>query len=241
MDRFERELTDLYPALRNFAYKLAGKKHAADDLVQETMLKALANRDSFEIGTNLRSWTFTIMRNHFYTESVRKSARGHVSFDDPVCPIPEIGKSGNQLASLEVTQTLEAISTLSGRYAAVLAMMGIGMTYEEVAERMQLPLGTIKSRVSRGRAALERKLNEPPRPREESFESRTVVPFLGVTSTPRAKRAITARPVVLPQSRMELLLPVQGPLETLRSLGCALRVAETRANGGFRLRTFVLG
>jgi RNA polymerase sigma-70 factor (ECF subfamily) len=140
------------PHLRAFAISLTSDGTRADDLVQETLLKALANLDRFEPGTNMRAWLFTILRNLFHTE-FRKRRREIEDTDGAVAArvaiVPE--QEGHvALAELQV-----ALAKLSPKHREVLVLVGAqGLSYEETAQICGTHIGTIKSRVNRARSRL---------------------------------------------------------------------------------------
>ncbi len=152
-DAFRRELTGLIPHLRAFARTLAGEPASADDLAQDAMMKAWDARASFQMGTNMKAWTFMILRNQFYSEKRRAwrqtqldqeaAERTLVAIDDPASP----------LALDELRQGL-AMLPPEQREALVLVGAG-GFAYEEAAAICACAVGTVKSRVSRARHALQ--------------------------------------------------------------------------------------
>jgi len=152
-EAFRRELVVLIPHLRAFARTLCGDPTAADDLAQDAMLKAWDARASFEMGTNMKAWTFMILRNQFYSEKRRSwrqsqldqeaAERTLVAVDDPEAPV----------ALDELRQGL-AMLPLEQREALVLVGAG-GFAYEEAAAICECAVGTVKSRVSRARRALQ--------------------------------------------------------------------------------------
>jgi len=140
------------PSLRAFAISLCGNVDRADDLVQETMLRALANIDSFQPGTNMSAWLFTILRNHFRSE-YRKRRRevedtdGH--YADSLKTQPE------QLGQVEFREFKEALSRLPADQREALILVGAsGFSYEEAANICGCAVGTIKSRVNRAHTRL---------------------------------------------------------------------------------------
>jgi RNA polymerase sigma-70 factor (ECF subfamily) len=146
------------PHLRAFARSLATSKDQADDLVGEAVARALAAAHQFRPGTNFKAWIFTILRNAFYTEG-RKRWNRVVALDDNVYNQPSIGPT--QEDSLEFCDFRRAFIQLSPRQREVLMLVGNGdLSYEEVAEHCQCPVGTVKSRVSRARLDLRRMLDE---------------------------------------------------------------------------------
>ena len=149
------------PALRAFARSLTHDPTEADDLVQETLTKAIAKLHQFEPGTRLRSWLFTIMRNSFHT---RRGRRGREPTGAADCVSGKPWAAASQDWSAELRQTLDAVRRLprTQRETLVLvAMLGLG--YDEAARICGCPIGTIKSRLNRARARLRAAL-EPPEP-----------------------------------------------------------------------------
>lgn len=140
------------PRLRAFAASLAGNMDRADDLVQETLVKALANIDSFRPGTNLTAWLFTILRNHFRSEYRKRrreveDADGHHT--DSLRAQPE------QLGRIELNEFKEALAKLPPDQREALVLVGAsGFSYEEAAQICGCAVGTIKSRLNRGRTHL---------------------------------------------------------------------------------------
>ena len=152
-EAFKRELVQLIPHLRAFARTLTGDPASADDLAQDAMMKAWDARTSFQMGTNMKAWTFMILRNQFYSEKRRSwrqsqldqeaAERTLVAVDDPEAPVA-LDELRLSLAALPAEQ----------REALILVGAG-GFAYEEAAEICQCAVGTVKSRVSRARKALQ--------------------------------------------------------------------------------------
>ncbi|MGB7831063.1 MAG: sigma-70 family RNA polymerase sigma factor [Xanthobacteraceae bacterium] len=145
------------PNLRAFATSLSGSLDRADDLVQETLLRALANIDSFQPGTNLSAWLFTILRNQFRSE-YRKRRRevedvdGH--FASTLISHPE------QDSRIELEEFRQALDELTNDQREALILVGAsGFSYEQTAEICGCAVGTIKSRVNRARIKLARLLS----------------------------------------------------------------------------------
>ncbi len=155
---FKRDLVTLIPHLRAFARTLCGDAAAADDLAQDTVMKAWDARSSYQMGTNMKAWTFMILRNQFYSEKRRSwrqtqldqeaAERTLVAIDDPASP----------LALDELRQALTMLPT-EQREALILVGAG-GFAYEEAADICGCAVGTVKSRVSRARRALQAILEE---------------------------------------------------------------------------------
>ncbi|MFN3582825.1 sigma-70 family RNA polymerase sigma factor [Phenylobacterium sp.] len=146
------EVVSLIPALRAFAWSLSHNGSDADDLVQDTLIKAWSNRDKFEPGTNLRAWLFTILRNTYYTNVIRR--RREVR--DETGEYAEGLKSPpTQDWSVAMRALQAALQQLPDEHREALILVGAaGLSYEEAAEICGCALGTIKSRVNRARARL---------------------------------------------------------------------------------------
>lgn len=143
--------------LRQFAQRLTGNPHRADDLVQATMLKAWANRDSYKPGTNLRAWLFTILRNAFYSD-LRKYRREVEDIDG--LRAGALAQEPCQDHVLSLNELIAALGNLPERQRKPLVLMGAyGFSQLEASSACGCSVGTIKSRVSRGRTTLSAVLN----------------------------------------------------------------------------------
>ena len=146
------DVIGMIPALRAFAWSLSHNASDADDLVQDTLIKAWTNREKFELGTNLRAWLFTILRNTYYTAIVRR--RREVRDEDGAYAAT-LTSPANQDWSLAVGALETALRKLPDEHREALVLVGgAGLTYEEAAVICGCALGTIKSRVNRARARL---------------------------------------------------------------------------------------
>jgi RNA polymerase sigma factor (sigma-70 family) len=149
---FKQELAAVLPHLRAFARGLAGRPDFADDLVQEAVLKAWAARDRFTPGTNFKAWTFVILRNCFRTEMRRSKFQGDYDEADAERRLTSRPEQEDALQLDDLQSALRAIGT--ERREALLLVGAGGFSYEQAAEITGCALGTIKSRVARGRAEL---------------------------------------------------------------------------------------
>lgn len=151
-DPFKRDLLELIPFLRAFARSLCGNPETADDLAQEALVKAWQSRDTFEAGTNLKAWLFTILRNQFYSD--RRRAWRQTPWDqDAAERIP--GSDGEQSWAAELSDTARALSCLSDEQREALILVGAGgFSYEDAAAICNCAVGTVKSRVARARKSL---------------------------------------------------------------------------------------
>ena len=149
---FKRLMTSSIPALRAYARNLCRDEHVADDLVQDTMVKAWAARERFAEGTNFKAWTYTILRNQFLSQMRRKRFTGE--YDEAVAEIV-LRAPADQDRRLHVEDVERAMARLPEAQRQALLLVGAEeLTYEEVAAVTDVPLGTVKSRVARGRTAL---------------------------------------------------------------------------------------
>lgn len=157
-DEVKAAFTQYLPDLRAFARSLIGSPDRADDLVQETLLKAWAARDRFEPGTNMRAWLFTILRNSFYSNR-RRAGR---EVEDPDGLISNRQESPpDHMSKLELHDFRRALLALpDDQREALILISASGFSHEEAAEIMGCAVGTIKSRVSRARKALETMFEE---------------------------------------------------------------------------------
>lgn len=154
---FKRELTLLLPHLRAFARGLCGRADYADDLAQEAAIKAWGARQTFAAGTNMRAWTFTILRNHYLSE-LRK-ARREADIEDGAAERLLV-TAGDQEDRVHLSDMEEALRKLPPeRREAVLLVGAGGFSYEEAARICDCAIGTMKSRVARARRDLAAMLN----------------------------------------------------------------------------------
>lgn len=158
--RTEEQVVDLIPALRAFAHTFTSASFEADDLVQETLFRALRSIDQFEPGTNLKSWLFTIMRNAFRTEYRLRMRESPGSTNCAELPIPT---DPTQEWSVLNGELRTALGLLSPEHREVLVLVaGFGMSYKEAAEICNCAIGTIKSRLSRARDELTAQMHGNP-------------------------------------------------------------------------------
>jgi RNA polymerase sigma-70 factor (ECF subfamily) len=140
------------PSLRAFAISLSGRLESADDLVQETLLKAWANAYSYQPGTNMRAWLFTILRNTFF--SLRRQHGREVQDTDGIYA-QRLATPAAQEGALDLADFRTALAKLPIEQREVLIMVGAsGLSYEEAAAVCNIAVGTVKSRMSRARATL---------------------------------------------------------------------------------------
>ena len=151
-DTFRRDLMALLPQLRAFARGLCGRPEQADDLVQETVMRAWTAQGSFTPGTSMKAWTFTILRNHFLND-LRKNRR-QTQLEPGVAEVTLVDRA-TQEEGLHMQDLQRALAQLPEERREALLLVGAGgFSYEEAASICGVPIGTMKSRVARGRGQL---------------------------------------------------------------------------------------
>lgn len=157
-EKFQTNLMNLQSNLLNFAYMLTSNRDDAYDLLQDTTLKALDNEDKYTENTNFKGWVFTIMRNIFIN-NYRRSSRAATVVDttenlyhlnlsqDSGLDTPE--------GSFHASEITDAIDSFADEYRIPFSMHVAGYKYNEIAEHMNLPLGTVKSRIFFARKKLQ--------------------------------------------------------------------------------------
>lgn len=150
---FKTELLAAIPSLRAFGVSLTQNSDRADDLVQETLVKAWDKQDSFQPGTNLKGWLFTILRNEFYSQMRR---RGREVQDSDGIMTERMAVHPSQPGTLDLNDFRAALAQLPEDQREAIILIGAsGFSYEEAAEICGCAIGTIKSRVSRARSRLQ--------------------------------------------------------------------------------------
>jgi RNA polymerase sigma-70 factor, ECF subfamily len=167
-DAIRTEMIQLLPRLRAFGRSLTGVQDQADDLVQQTVEKGLRNIDSYTPGTRLDSWLFRIMRNTWIDG--HRARRPTVTLDDVDIVSPLIGEDGRDVTEtrLYLAQVRQAMGRLPEDQRVILMLVCVeGLSYREVAQSLEIPEGTVMSRLSRGRLALAAMLDTLPRPLDQ--------------------------------------------------------------------------
>lgn len=146
--------------LNKFAWRLTNNAHDADDLVQSALLRALEKKHLFKDGTNLYSWVSKIMFNLFVSKYRRT-----VKFESQYDPEPYLEKQSvkpAQEVNMEMQDVEKAMNTLSEDHKDILIMVCVeNMQYAEVAEKLDIPVGTVRSRLSRARDNLDKAMEQP--------------------------------------------------------------------------------
>lgn len=173
--QFEREMIPFMDMLYNYAYYLCGDKEEANDLLQDTYLKAFRFFSKFEQGTNAKAWLYRIMKNTYINEYRRKHRLPElVEYDEQISAyqmIPRPGHGGDTLRHALEHHTFDdtmagAIASLPEKFKSVIVLRDVeDLPYEEIAELLEIPIGTVRSRLHRARALLFEQLKEYARDR----------------------------------------------------------------------------
>jgi RNA polymerase sigma-70 factor (ECF subfamily) len=155
MTEFARLLEAQLPRLRRYARALTRDPSRADDLIQDTLVRALAKQHLYQDNTNLRAWLFTLMHNQ-HVNNARRNVREDNSLDVDTVTAHLVAIT-DPTASRQLRELDEAIGKLAMEQRQVILLIGLeGMSYEETAAILDVPIGTVRSRLSRGREALRR-------------------------------------------------------------------------------------
>src|SRR3954447_12954535 len=164
MSQFHRLVEREIPRLRRYARALTRSADRADDLAQETLARAIAKSHLWQAGTDIRAWLFTIMHNQ-HVNMVRRAMR-----DEATADIEQMSSSlaaiTDPTASRQLRELETALARLSGEQRELILLVGLeGMSYEAAAQILDVPVGTVRSRLSRGRDALRQLMDRPARTR----------------------------------------------------------------------------
>lgn len=171
MSDTENLIAEQIPRLRRYARALLGDPIKADDLVQEALLRALSRSHLWQPGTDIRAWMFTILHNiHINNQRQRRT---RADYQELVDEQPEIATPPNQERSLEVRDLARALRQLPEPQRQVVLLVGLeGMNYKHVAAVLDIPIGTVMSRLHRGREALRRLMAYGPAPQTTGQDSK---------------------------------------------------------------------
>src|SRR5262245_58429357 len=162
MSEFHRLIEHEIPRLRRYARALTRSADRADDLVQETLLRAIAKVHLWQTGTDIRAWLFTIMHNQ-YVNTVRRAMRDGANIDIEQMSSALVATT-DPTASRQLHELEQALSRLRDEQREAILLVGLeGMSYEAAAQILDVPVGTVRSRLSRGRDALRRLMDMPER------------------------------------------------------------------------------
>lgn len=187
------------PHLRNFARALTRDRDAADDLVQDALVKALQHEHQHALGSSLRSWLFKILHNT-YRDQCRRQIRRRRALDEappePVCARPP---QEHRVLLSQVIKLIDEVTPAHSR--TMLTAYALQFSYGEIAERLCMPIGTVRSSISRARSALERRLSELDPPADEAVARRA----LAALDTPSGPQPRDPKPC--PPARRSLSAP----------------------------------
>lgn len=160
---FNQQLVNQRTPLKNFAYSLTSNTEEAQDLVQETFLKALKYRDKFADATNLKAWLYTILKNTFinsYRRSIK--TRQIITQTDDLSLVKPLNGSNSPDANSQINlkHILNAVDRLEDEYKIPFTRYNDGYKYQEIAEELDIPIGTVKSRIFLARKRLMKDLKE---------------------------------------------------------------------------------
>ena len=162
-DKFNKDLVAVQDELLRYAYKLTMDREEANDLLQETSLKALDNRDKYTPDTNFKGWIYTIMRNIFIN-NYRKTVRDQTFVDHTDnlyhLSLPQDAGFESTESAYDTKEIRRAVNALPKEYRIPFAMHVSGFKYREIAEKLSLPLGTVKSRIFFTRQRLQMQLKD---------------------------------------------------------------------------------
>ena len=183
------------PSLRRYARFLARDPDLADDMVQEALTRAVGAADSFRLGTNIRAWLFTILKN-VVRNSVRRGRHSPIQSADLVDSTVRSDPADQPDAHLDLTSLADAIDTLPPSFKQVLLLCGVeGFLYEEAATVLDVPVGTVRSRLFRARNLLMKRIDGrgPAQPagtrRAPAATSRREARGAAAPAAPRARAA----------------------------------------------------
>lgn len=153
---FRDDIVALLPHMRAFARSLAKHRENAEDLVGDTIVRALGAEHLFTPGTNLRAWVFTIMRNIWFNRGREMAKKRAVPLDD----IIGVGTAETATDRIRLREMEVALNSLPPIHLEVIMLAADGLTYEQIADEIDMEIGTAKSRVSRARTALRDRMSE---------------------------------------------------------------------------------
>ncbi len=162
-NEFEQKVLELQNNLKLFALKLTGNKDDAEDLLQETMLKAIKNRDKYVENVNFKGWLFTIMRNLFINEYRRAAVRNttvDTTEDSYFLNLPQDSGFATPDSAYTLGEIEKVISEFKDDFRIPFTMHVAGFKYKEISDKMDLPIGTVKSRIFFARKQLAEMLAE---------------------------------------------------------------------------------
>ncbi len=160
-DEFTGKIADLRPTLREFTYRFTRNREESQDLVQDTILKALTYRDKFRNDTNLKGWLFTIMRNTFIN-NYRKNQKARTTHDDTRdlyrLNVEDEYTFNRPVEKMEFKEVWNNMNSIREEFLIPFKMYITGYKYHEIAEHLGIPIGTVKNRIFQARKEVQKKL-----------------------------------------------------------------------------------
>ena len=166
-DDFGKQLLEVYPKLLLYARSLVQNFADAEDLRSKTILKALENRHLFDPSQRLEPWVIVIMKNIRNSDWRTEKRRGEVGDSEDILFTPDPLAESRIESYVELKKVDLLVQQLSEEPQQVLVLQGGGLTYKEIAEFLEIPIGTVMSRLSRARKALRKLMDEPPHDEED--------------------------------------------------------------------------
>jgi RNA polymerase sigma-70 factor (ECF subfamily) len=160
-EEISERLVALLPRLRRFARSLSRHQHDADDLVQVAVEKGLRNLEQFRAGANLASWMFGIMKNAWIDDRRARGRRAEVALSEDSGEHPAVSPADTNVGLWSVSEAMSKLP--EDQRLAVALVLVEGMSYKEAAEVLEIPIGTLTSRLARGRTALAAALGDDER------------------------------------------------------------------------------
>ena len=158
MNEVRKHIEEHVPALQRYALSLVRNPVAAEDLVQECVVRALTKAKLYKAGSNLRAWLFTILHNLHISEARRRGKWKQPA--DPEATLAKLSTPAAQHPSLMLRSVRKSMMALPDDQRAILYSVGVeGKSYDEVSDEFEIPVGTVKSRCFRAREALQKELN----------------------------------------------------------------------------------
>ncbi len=162
VEEFRRKLVEVLPRLRRFAWSLTSDRSEADDLVQAACEKALAHMHQWRPGSRLDSWMFKILYNQMIDETRRSYRKKvHMPIDDEHLTTAQVDGTQRIEAKIQLKEVMEAMKRLSPQDRALISLVCIeGMSYKEAAKTLDIPIGTVMSRLARARKKLHQMIKD---------------------------------------------------------------------------------
>ncbi len=155
---FERVVSDFYQDLYRFAFSLSRNEADATDLTQQTFYRYAKKGDTIRDTSKTKSWLFRTLKNEFLGQKRRSQKFQHVSMDDEINDLP--AEETSPVTALDSQLAVEALQRVDASYRVTLSLFYMsGLSYKEIAESLEIPIGTVMSRLSRGKAQLKQALS----------------------------------------------------------------------------------